>query len=53
MEKAADIGGAGVDPAFRALDIRGLTADSRAVEPGYLFAAIPGSQVDGRAFIGQ
>jgi len=53
MEKAADTGGAGIDPAFRALDIRGLTADSRAVEPGYLFAAIPGSQVDGRAFIGQ
>jgi len=53
MEKAAENGGAGIDPAFRALEIRGLTADSRAVEPGYLFAAIPGSQADGRAFIGQ
>jgi UDP-N-acetylmuramoyl-L-alanyl-D-glutamate--2,6-diaminopimelate ligase len=53
MEKAADNGGAGIDPAFRALEISGLTADSRAVGPGYLFAAIPGSQADGRAFIGQ
>lgn len=40
-----------MDPAFRALEILGLTADSRAVEQGYLFAAIPGSQVDGRDFI--
>tara|TARA_Y100001936_G_scaffold253705_1_gene320248 strand:- start:5273 stop:6718 length:1446 start_codon:yes stop_codon:yes gene_type:complete len=32
-------------------DIAGLTADSRAVKPGYLFAALPGSQVDGRDFI--
>lgn len=33
------------------LDIKGLTADSRAVKPGYLFAALPGTQVDGRTFI--
>lgn len=33
------------------LNITGLTADSRAVEPGYLFAALPGSNVDGRAYI--
>jgi len=32
-------------------DIIGLTADSRRVAPGYLFAALPGSQSDGRAFI--
>jgi UDP-N-acetylmuramoyl-L-alanyl-D-glutamate--2,6-diaminopimelate ligase len=32
-------------------DIVGLTADSRTVKPGYLFAAIPGSQSDGRDFI--
>lgn len=31
--------------------ITGLTADSRAVRPGYLFAAIPGTQLDGRDFI--
>jgi len=29
----------------------GLTADSRAVRPGFLFAALPGSHADGRAFI--
>jgi UDP-N-acetylmuramoyl-L-alanyl-D-glutamate--2,6-diaminopimelate ligase len=31
--------------------ILGLTADSRAVRPGYLFAALPGARSDGRAFI--
>ncbi|RFB04351.1 UDP-N-acetylmuramoyl-L-alanyl-D-glutamate--2,6-diaminopimelate ligase [Parvularcula marina] len=31
--------------------ITGITADSRAVKPGYLFAALPGTQVDGRRFI--
>ncbi len=34
------------------LEISGLTADSRAVGPGFLFAALPGSVNDGRAFIG-
>ncbi|MBV9250748.1 MAG: UDP-N-acetylmuramoyl-L-alanyl-D-glutamate--2,6-diaminopimelate ligase [Acetobacteraceae bacterium] len=33
------------------LDITGLTADSREVVPGDLFAAIPGTHVDGRRFI--
>ncbi|MFO1186292.1 MAG: UDP-N-acetylmuramoyl-L-alanyl-D-glutamate--2,6-diaminopimelate ligase [Alphaproteobacteria bacterium] len=33
------------------LAIRGLTADSREVKPGYLFAALPGTKTDGAAFI--
>lgn len=33
------------------LNITGLTADSRAVEPGFLFAALPGTHEDGRAYI--
>ena len=33
--------------------IAGVTADSRAVKPGYLFAALPGVKADGRAFIGE
>jgi UDP-N-acetylmuramoyl-L-alanyl-D-glutamate--2,6-diaminopimelate ligase len=33
------------------LDIAGVTADSRTVVPGDLFAALPGSQTDGRSFI--
>ena len=33
------------------LEISGITADSRRVAPGYLFAALPGSRVDGRSFI--
>ncbi|MDZ7712517.1 MAG: UDP-N-acetylmuramoyl-L-alanyl-D-glutamate--2,6-diaminopimelate ligase [Rhodovibrio sp.] len=33
------------------IDITGLTADSRAVRDGYLFAAVPGTKVDGRQFI--
>ena len=31
-------------------EIVGLTADSRAVEPGFLFAALPGTRQDGRSF---
>jgi UDP-N-acetylmuramoyl-L-alanyl-D-glutamate--2,6-diaminopimelate ligase len=32
--------------------IRGLSADSRAIEPGFLFAALPGSRGDGARFVG-
>ncbi|MFO1027378.1 MAG: UDP-N-acetylmuramoyl-L-alanyl-D-glutamate--2,6-diaminopimelate ligase [Acetobacteraceae bacterium] len=35
------------------LDIAGVTADSRAVVPGDLFAALPGTRVDGRTFIAE
>ncbi len=34
-----------------AQEITGLTADSRAVKPGYLFAALPGAKSDGRDYI--
>ncbi len=34
-------------------DILGLTADSRGVMPGFLFAALPGAQADGRDFVDQ
>lgn len=34
-------------------EIDGLTADSRAVRDGFLFAALPGVQADGNAFIPQ
>jgi UDP-N-acetylmuramoyl-L-alanyl-D-glutamate--2,6-diaminopimelate ligase len=33
------------------IEIKGLTADSRAVEPGFLFAALPGTRAHGREFI--
>jgi UDP-N-acetylmuramoyl-L-alanyl-D-glutamate--2,6-diaminopimelate ligase len=33
------------------MDITGLTCDSRQVEPGFLFAALPGTRADGRAYI--
>ncbi len=33
------------------LNILGLTADSRQVQPGFLFAALPGVQFDGAKFI--
>ena len=33
--------------------VTGLTADSRQVEPGYIFAALPGTALDGRDFIPQ
>jgi UDP-N-acetylmuramoyl-L-alanyl-D-glutamate--2,6-diaminopimelate ligase len=33
------------------VEIAGLTADSRRVHPGYLFAALPGREVDGRDYV--
>ena len=33
------------------VEIIGLTADSREVKPGFLFAALPGTNNDGRDFI--
>lgn len=33
------------------VEIRGLSADSRKIEPGFLFAALTGSKLDGRRFI--
>lgn len=42
--KAAD----GSDP-----EIAGIATDSRAVRPGYLFAALPGTKLDGADFIKQ
>ena len=38
---------------WRQVSILGLTADSRAVKPGYLFAALPGSRTDGTRFIAE
>lgn len=34
-------------------DFSGITQDSRAVKPGYIFAALPGTRADGRDFIPQ
>src|SRR5262245_63666354 len=39
------------DARFDALDVRGITADSRAVKPGDLFVAIAGSKDDGLRFV--
>ncbi len=33
------------------MGVTGMTADSRAVRPGMLYAALPGARADGRAFI--
>jgi UDP-N-acetylmuramoyl-L-alanyl-D-glutamate--2,6-diaminopimelate ligase len=33
------------------VEISGITADSRAVRPGFMFAALPGAKLDGRRFI--
>ena len=40
-------------PSLATTPIQGLTADSREVMPGYLFAALAGSQTDGRRFVEQ
>ena len=47
MLGAARMSLAGIPP----VAITGITADSRAVAPGFLFAALPGVKADGRRFI--
>jgi UDP-N-acetylmuramoyl-L-alanyl-D-glutamate--2,6-diaminopimelate ligase len=43
----------GIPPNIGKISISGLTADSREVKPGYLFAAMPGTKVDGSVYAGQ
>lgn len=40
-----------IETKMRDPDIAGMTANSRTVEPGFLFAALPGTRSDGRDFI--
>jgi len=42
-----------LDPNLRAAEISGVTADSRAVKPGYVFFAVPGVRADGLSFAAQ
>lgn len=51
MRAAGLISGSG--EAEAGVAIAGLAADSRAVRPGFLFAALPGTRADGRAFIAE
>jgi UDP-N-acetylmuramoyl-L-alanyl-D-glutamate--2,6-diaminopimelate ligase len=51
-ELIADIPGVDVH-GDASVQVRGITADSRDVRAGYLFAAFPGVKQDGRAFIAQ
>jgi UDP-N-acetylmuramoyl-L-alanyl-D-glutamate--2,6-diaminopimelate ligase len=44
---------AGLPLSWSRLPITGLTADSRSVKPGYLFAALPGVRTDGARFIAE
>jgi len=41
------------DRRFAALEIAGITADSRAVKPGDLFVAVPGTKADGLHYVSQ
>ena len=44
---------AGLPPSWSRLPITGLTADSRSVKPGFLFAALPGVKTNGTRFIAE
>ena len=46
-------GDGAVPPGAEHIAVKGLTSDSRAVKPGFVFAALPGSTVDGSKFIPQ
>jgi len=41
------------DGRFATLAVTGISADSRAVKPGFLFVAVPGTKVDGLGFLSQ
>ncbi len=49
--KLSKLAGGTLPGVNREIDITGLTADSREVRPGYLFAALPGTKADGAQFI--
>jgi UDP-N-acetylmuramoyl-L-alanyl-D-glutamate--2,6-diaminopimelate ligase len=42
-----------IDGRFDAREIAGIAADSRAVKPGFLFVAVPGTKADGLTFLPQ
>jgi UDP-N-acetylmuramoyl-L-alanyl-D-glutamate--2,6-diaminopimelate ligase len=44
---------ANLPPALARVSVTGLAADSRAVDPGFLFAALPGMKADGTEFIAE
>jgi UDP-N-acetylmuramoyl-L-alanyl-D-glutamate--2,6-diaminopimelate ligase len=41
------------DARFDTLPVSGISADSRAVKPGFVFAAVPGTKADGLAYLPQ
>ena len=47
-----DLTAAGWDAAAT-LDVAGVSADSRRIKPGFLFVALPGTRLDGRAYIAE
>lgn len=49
--KLSTLAGGAVAGASGNIEIAGITADSREVRPGYLFAALPGTKADGARFI--
>ena len=51
LSELTEGGGAAAKNSVPEIDITGLTADSRDVRPGFLFAALPGAKEDGRAYI--
>ena len=51
--KLGDLFSNGVPSEAAAVDIVGLTADSRAVKPGFLFAALQGVAAHGRDYVAQ
>ena len=49
--KLQSLAGAEVPAGCGDVEIAGITADSRQVRPGWLFAAMPGSKLDGARFV--
>ena len=50
MKLRALLPDAAIDARFSAIDVTGVTADSRKVKPGFVFVAIAGNKADGAGF---
>ena len=53
MTLAELLPGAVLEARRRGLAVAGITADSRAVKPGFVFFAVPGPRAEGLAFVPQ
>lgn len=53
LQELTRLSGIGLGPAPGGVEVTGVTADSRRIEPGMVFFALPGEHADGHAYVRQ